>query len=160
MRRIRRKYKRPKRPWDKATLEKEREIMRKYGLRRKHELWRAEEILRKYRRLARRLAATKDKEKEKILIQKLARLGVLEPTANLDDVLSLTVEDILERRLQTVAFRKGLANTIKQARQFIVHGHVYVNGIRTVYPSYLVNKEEEDKITVDIKVEKKGEASG
>ena len=161
MRRFKKKYKRPKRPWDKQRLAEEREIMKKYGLRRKHELWRMEEILRKYRRLARRLAAVKDKEKEKVLIQKLAKLGLLKPGATLDDVLSLTVEDVLERRLQTIVFKKGFANTIKQARQLIVHGHVYVNGIRTVYPSYLVNKDEENKITVDINVvkESKGEVN-
>ena len=157
MRRFRKKYKRPKRPWDKERLAREREIMKKYGLRRKHELWRMEEVLRKYRRLARRIAAIKDKEKEKILIQKLVKMGVLNPGATLDDVLSLTVEDILERRLQTIVFKKGFANTIKQARQLIVHGHVYVNGVRTVHPSYLVPKDEEDKITVDIDVVKKND---
>jgi len=160
MRRFRKKYKRPKRPWDKERIAEEKELLKTYGLRRKREIWRTEEILRKYRRLARRLAAEKDKEKEKILIQKLIRIGVLKPGATLDDVLGLTVKDFLERRLQTIVFKKGLANTIKQARQLIVHGHVYVNGIRTVYPSYLVNKDEEDKITVDINVVKKGVSDG
>ena len=154
MRRFRKKYKRPKRPWDKERIAEEKELLKTYGLRRKREIWRTEEILRKYRRLARRLAAEKDKEKEKILIQKLIRMGVLKPGASLDDVLGLTVKDFLERRLQTIVFKKGLANTIKQARQLIVHGHVYVNGIRTMYPSYLVNKDEEDKISVDIQVKK------
>jgi len=160
MRRFRKKYKRPKRPWDKERIAEEKELLKTYGLRRKREIWRTEEILRKYRRLARRLAAEKDKEKEKILIQKLIRIGVLKPGATLDDVLGLTVKDFLERRLQTIVFKKGLANTIKQARQLIVHGHVYVNGLRTVYPSYLVNKDEEDKITVDINVVKKGVSDG
>lgn len=155
MRRFRKKYKRPKKPWDKERIAEEKELLKTYGLRRKREIWRTEEILRKYRRLARRLAAEKDKEKERILIQKLIRIGVLKQGATLDDVLGLTVKDFLERRLQTIVFKKGLANTIKQARQLIVHGHVYVNGIRTVYPSYLVNKDEEDKITVDINVVKK-----
>jgi len=152
MRRLRKKYKTPRRPWDKERIEKEKELMKKYGLRRKREIWRTEEILRKYRRMARRLAAEKDKEKEKTLIQKLIKLGLLQPGATLDSVLSLTVEDILERRLQTLVYKKGLARTVKQARQLIVHGHVYVNGRRTVYPSYLVSREEEDKITADIAV--------
>ncbi|OYT41525.1 MAG: 30S ribosomal protein S4 [Candidatus Aenigmarchaeota archaeon ex4484_224] len=78
------------------------------------------------------------------------------PTKNstLDDVLGLTVRDILERRLQTIVYRKGLANTPKHARQLIVHGHVYINGRRIVWPSYLVPRDEEDKIEVRLKVKK------
>jgi len=152
MKRFRKKYKRPRKPWDKALLEEERKIMIEFGLRRKRELWRAKEELRKYRRMARELNARRDKEKEKILIQKLYRLGLLQsPNATLDDVLGLTVRDMLNRRLQTIVYKKGLANTIKQARQFIVHGHVRINGRKIVYPSYLVSREEEDKITCDIK---------
>jgi small subunit ribosomal protein S4 len=156
MKRFRKKYKKPRRPWDKALLEEERKIMVEFGLRRKKELWRAKEELRKYRRMARELNARKDKEKEKVLIQKLYRLGLLpSPSATLDDVLSLTVKDLLNRRLQTIVYKKGLANTIKQARQFIVHGHVKINGRRIVYPSYLVSRDEEDKITCEVKPIKK-----
>ncbi|MEM0333165.1 MAG: 30S ribosomal protein S4 [Candidatus Aenigmatarchaeota archaeon] len=155
MKRFRKKYKKPRRPWDKSLLEEERKLMIEYGLRRKKELWRAKEILRKYRRLARKLNAIKDKDREKILLGKLYKMGLVDENANLDTVLSLTVKDILNRRLQTIVYRKGLANTIKQARQFIVHGHVKINGRKVVYPSYLVPREEEDKIECDIKVEKK-----
>ena len=152
MKRFRKKYKKPRRPWDKALLEEERKIMSEFWLRRKKELWRAKEELRKYRRMARELNARKDKEKERVLIQKLYRLGLLPlPNSTLDNVLSLTVKDLLNRRLQTIVYKKGLTNTIKQARQFIVHGHVRINGRKIVYPSYLVSREEEDKITCDVK---------
>ncbi|MEM5794393.1 MAG: 30S ribosomal protein S4 [Candidatus Aenigmatarchaeota archaeon] len=151
MKRQRKKYEVPRRPWDKERIEKEKKMMKDYGLKRKKELWRAEAILRKYRRIARDLAAKKDKEKEKELIKKLNSLGLLDEKASLDDVLSLTVENILERRLQTVIFRKGLANTIKHARQLIVHGHVFVNGRKVLYPSYIVRRGEEEKIEVKVK---------
>lgn len=147
MRKLKKKYKRPKRPWDKERIEEEKELMKKYGLRRKREIWRAKEILRKFRRLARRLIAEKDKEKERILLDKLYRMGLLEKDATLDDVLSLTVEDILERRLQTLVFKLGLAKTPKQARQFIVHGHIAFEGRRTVYPSLLVPRGKEKEIS-------------
>ena len=39
-----------------------------------------------------------------------------------------------------------MANTIKQARQFIVHGHVFINDNKINVPSYLVNIDEENKI--------------
>ena len=64
----------------------------------------------------------------------------------LDDVLDLTIESILERRLQTLVFRKGLAKTIHQSRQLITHGHIAINGKKFFSPSYIVPKNEEDKI--------------
>jgi len=147
LRRLKKKYKRPKKPWDKERIEEEKRLIEKYGLRRKREIWRAREILRRFRRRARRLAAERDKEKEKILLDKLYRMGLLDKNATLDDVLSLTVEDILERRLQTIVYKLGLAKTPKQARQFIVHGHIAFDGRRTVYPSMLVPRGMEDKIS-------------
>jgi small subunit ribosomal protein S4 len=148
MKRSRKKYEKPKRPWDKTRIEKEREILKNFGLRKKRELWRAEAILRKYRRMARDLAARRDKEKEKVLMEKLKKMGLLKEDSALDDVLALTVENILERRLQTIVYRKGLANSPKHARQLIVHGHVRINGKKISYPSYMVQKDEEDKIEV------------
>ena len=146
MRKLKKQIKRPKRPWDKERIENEKKILKKYGLRRKREIWKAESILREYRRRARELAAKKDKEGEKILIEKLNRLGLLEKNAGLDDVLSLTLENILDRRLQTIVFKKGLANTPKQARQFIVHGHIAVEGKKDMFPSHIIEKNIENKI--------------
>jgi len=68
---------------------------------------------------------------------------------NLDDVLKLNVRDILSRRLQTVVYRKGLARSIKQARQLIVHGHIKIKGRRVTFPSFLVPKAIEDEIELD-----------
>ena len=45
---------------------------------------------------------------------------------------------ILETRLDNVVFRLGLADTRRQARQIVNHGHVLVNGKRVDIPSYLV----------------------
>lgn len=147
MRKIKKKLKKPRAPWDKERIEGENVLMKKFGLRRKREIWKAESILRSLRRRARDLAAKRDKVHEKILLDKLFKMGLLKKNASLDDVLSLTVENILERRLQTVVFRKNLANTPKQARQLITHGHITVNGRRTVYPSSMVLRGLEDKIS-------------
>jgi small subunit ribosomal protein S4 len=146
MRNIRKKYKRPKRPYDSVRIKEEKEILRKYGLRRKKEIWRAENIIRAFRQRARELIATKDKEKEKILIDKLIRMGILPEKSTLDDVLALNLDHILNRRLQTVIFKKGLATTPKEARQMIVHRRITVSGRVAKYPSYLVAREEEGKI--------------
>ena len=82
-------------------------------------------------------------------LARLKRIGVLGEDDSLDDILSLDVTDILERRLQTVVYRKGLANTTKQARQFVTHGHVTVDGRRVTRPSKKVAVAEEDAIEFD-----------
>lgn len=150
MRRIRKTFKRPKKAWDLSRIKEEKIILSKYGLRRKRELWGAEEILRNFRRRARELIAAEDKEREKVLIDKLIKLGMLSDVkgAGLDDVLALTVNDILERRLQTVVFKKGKSDSVNHARQMIVHGHISIDGKRTRFPSYIVPKEKEHKIVV------------
>lgn len=50
---------------------------------------------------------------------------------------------LLERRLDNVVFRMGLASTRRQARQLVTHGHVAVNGKRVDIPSALVKAGDE-----------------
>ncbi|MFP3208372.1 MAG: 30S ribosomal protein S4 [Nitrososphaeria archaeon] len=145
------KYTTPKRPWDAERLQREVYLLGVYGLRNKRELWRAERMLSDIRAQARGLlAAPPDvrKERESILLGRLVRLGLLKEGATLDDVLSLKVEDLLERRLQTIVWRRGLAKTIHQSRQLIVHGHVTIGGRVVDRPGYLVSREEEQMVSV------------
>jgi small subunit ribosomal protein S4 len=148
MRKIKKKYKTPEKMWSKERIETEKILVKDFGLKKKREIWKAQTLLRKYRRLARNLAAKKDKKMEKELIEKLSGLGILEKNAGLDNVLELNVEEILSRRLQTVVHKLGLANTPNHARQLIVHGHVTVDGRKMPYPGYLVPKEKEKEIKV------------
>jgi len=147
----RKKYETPSHPWEAERIKRERELIYKYGLKNKREVWRAETFLRRIREQARRLLAMPgeeqaEKEKENLL-KRLFRLGILPANATLDDVLALNVEDVLGRRLQTLVYIHGLARTPKQARQLIVHGHIAIDGRKVRVPSYLVRKEEEEKIT-------------
>ena len=77
-------------------------------------------------------------QREKELMSGLRKIGLVKGEATLDDVLGLKVNEVLEKRLQTLVLRKGMANTSNQARQFIVHGHVAILGKRISAPSYLV----------------------
>jgi len=145
----RKKYKTPKFPWRTDVLQSELKIMGEYGLRNKRELWRFKTMLSKFRRTARMLLGMSGRERtirESQLLSKLKKYKILPEDATLDDVLDLRVEDILERRLQTLVFRKGLARTIYQARQLITHGHIAIGERRVFSPSYLVLGEEEDLI--------------
>jgi len=146
----RKKWEGPSHPWRKEILEQELELMGRYGLRNKRELWIAKTVLRRMRAKARRLLALPPEERERRgrpLIRKLYKMGLLpSEDATLDDILSLTVDDVLERRLQTIVYKKGLATSIYHARQLIVHGHIAINGRRIRSPGHLVSREEEDKI--------------
>lgn len=149
-RRLKKKFKKPKHPYQKDRILEELEFVGRYGLRNKKEFWKMRSILGDWRELARysrTLIPQRAEEVQQTLIAKLQRLGILGPESQFDDVLQIDVEDILKRRLQTLVFEKGLANTVYQARQYIVHGHIAVGGKKVSSPSYLVKKEEEDSIS-------------
>ncbi len=148
-------YQTPKRPWEKARIEEETRLVIEYGLRNKREVWKAQSILRKYRKGARNLLALMSsgtdralfETKRSELIMSMQRAGLLGPDADIDDVLSLKVPTQLERRLQTLVYRKGLARSPKQARQLITHGHIAIAGRRVSIPSYRVSRSEETQVS-------------
>lgn len=155
---LRKKYSRPPHLWKRDRIAEEKELKLRYGLKNMREIWRAKAILGKFRKMAKELLDVTGKEKEKNeLLSSIKKFGI--EVKNLDDVLALKVENLLDRRLQTILHKKGLAKTIKQARQFIVHGHVLINDKVVNIPSYLVLKDEEDKINLKPKVMKVEKAS-
>lgn len=147
----RKKYEKPIRKFEKARIEEETALVIEYGLRNKRELWRAQHKLRGYRRMARNLLALISTQASPDLVERrrgelldhLYRIGLVKEDADIDDVLALRVEKELERRLQTIVYRKGLARSPKQARQFITHGHIAIGERRVSIPSYRVSREEE-----------------
>lgn len=149
-RKPRRKWIGPKHPWIKERLLKEIELVGRYGLKNKRELWIAETLARKFRHRARAILGLPEPQRErefKALVSKLSKLGIVGSDATLDAILGITAEHILERRLQTIVYRKGLAKTIHEARQLIVHGHIAIGVRRVTSPGYLVSVDEEPLIT-------------
>ncbi len=148
----RRKYDTPSHPWQGDRIKFENDLIKKFGLKNKREVWKSQSLIRKFRQNARLLNARlrmadiqAEKEKDELL-SRLTNIGILNPNSNLNDVLALEVESILNRRLQTQVYLKGLAHTPKQARQFIIHGHISVNGRKLTIPGYIVKHTEEDTI--------------
>ena len=84
------------------------------------------------------------------LIRSLHNKGLIASDASLDDILSLGTEDILNRRLQAQVYYKGLAATMKQARQLVTHGHICVGDQKVTIPSYPVSRDEEELIKYHI----------
>lgn len=145
----RKKFAKPHHPWLKERIDEERKLIADYGFKNKREVWKMGSILRNFSNQAKKLIALKtpqaEKEKKQLL-HKLQTLGLVEKTANLEDILGLSLRDLFERRLQTIVFRKGLARSVNQARQFITHGHITVGANKITVPSYLVSKKEEETI--------------
>ena len=155
--RQRKSYDKPRHLWQVERIEREKDITRKYGLKNRRELWKVETLLRNFRRRARKLLAQKSTQAElekKQLVDSLSTLNILKKDATLDDVLVLKIEDFLERRLSTIVNKSGLADKPKQARQFIVHGHVTVGGNKVTSPSYMVRADEESKIKLSPSIKK------
>ncbi len=145
----RRKYSRPRHPWKKDRIDAERVILKEYGLKNKREIWQMTAFLRDVSDQAKKLIMARGTQVERereLLIARLVRQGLIGQGSKLDDVLGLSLNSILERRLQTFVVRKGLAKTMNQARQFIVHTHILVNGKVVTRPSYLVLSGEEQQI--------------
>ena len=149
----------PRKVWDPERIKQESGLKREYGLRKTRELWSASSELKKMRRHARKLLSLGEEGeiRGQKLVAKLKRLGIAKSQMQLDDILALSVRDFLERRLQTLVLKRGLARTAKQARQLITHGFISVKGRRVNIPSYMVTAEEESTVSyyraIDISVD-------
>jgi small subunit ribosomal protein S4 len=142
----RKQYSRPRSPWRADQLAQELYLLGTFGLRNKRELWKAQTQLSSVRKQARTLLAATESvrlREEKKLLDSLKRRGLIREDATLDDILSLTVEDMLTRRLQSMVFKKGMAVSPLHSRQLIVHGHVMVGERIITVPGYEVGGMEE-----------------
>lgn len=150
----RRLYATPFHPWKAERIVEERGLEMKYGLKNKKEVWRTKSHLRALRGQARELLAKSRAgdaqaiKETRQLLAKLNRSGLLPDTATLDDVLAMDVEMLLQRRLQTQVYLKGLTASPNQARQFINHGHISVAGTRMSVPGYYLKRGEENQIII------------
>lgn len=149
-RRLRKKVAGPRHPFSAERIESEMKLAGEYGLRNKKEIWKVQTKLRRFRQRARQLLALSEEQKEKeegVLLDKLIKMAIIPEGSSLDNVLDLQVNSFLDRRLQSVVHKIGMASTLHQARQFIVHGHVSIEGRRVKSPSFHVKQGIDGKIT-------------
>jgi len=147
-------YEKPTRKFEKQRQADEVKLIVTYGLRNKREVWKSQSVLRRYRRAARDITAMGSagsdpkavETRRRQLLESLERMGFVPADAGIESVLTLRVEQYLERRLQTVVHRKGLARSPKQARQFITHGHIMVGSRKVTIPGYQVSRAEEGQV--------------
>lgn len=152
MKRKHKKYSKPKRPFDKARIDEEFEIMKEFGLKNKKEIWRAEAKIKLIREKAKKLISS-SQEEQKVLFDNLKKIGL--NVNSIADILSLDKKDFLKRRLQTILVDKKISTTTKGARQLITHKKVLVDGKIVNIPSYIIPIELENKISLKIMKPKK-----
>lgn len=146
---LKKQYETPNRAWNQERIDQEDYLKQNYGLKNKKEIYKAYSELRDFRRQARKLVAEEDSEQRQEVIEKANRLGLVKSDANITDLLTLDVEDILNRRLQSAVDRRGHADSPLHARQLVVHGRVTVNGEKVNVPGYMLTQEEEKTIEVE-----------
>jgi small subunit ribosomal protein S4 len=145
-RKLRKRYTTPTHPWQKQRIDEESALMKEYGFKNKIELWKLNSLLRKFKRQVKELIPRRDEAAElqkKELLLKLYKMNLIKEDAILEDILALSLKDLCERRLQTLLVRKGLARSISQARQFIVHEHIMVGDKKLTSPSIILTAQEE-----------------
>jgi len=147
---LKKHYNTPRHPWQKARIDTEKKFIIQYGLKNKREVYKHDtqikSIIRFYKQLNYQTTAQATTEKEQ-LIARVKKLGYIAENKDDADVLNMTVVNSLERRLQTVLFKKGMARSVRQARQFITHQHVQVNGKIIDAPGYIVPVKDESSIS-------------
>ncbi|MBI2508023.1 30S ribosomal protein S4 [Candidatus Woesearchaeota archaeon] len=143
------KYRRPLAVWNEERIARDKVLIQNFGLKNKREIWKVESKLKSLHDQAKKLTAQNTmqaKKEAEQLLKRLSSVNLIQQNGKLDDVLSLTINDLLNRRLQTIVLKKRLARTVNQARQFITHNHISINGQVMNVPSYLVPLNEEQSI--------------
>lgn len=149
-RKLRKKYSTPSHPWQKLRIDEEKILMTEFGFKNKKELWKLSSKLRGFKSRVKKLIPLHDPKSEDQkaeLLLKLQNFDLVGQTAVLEDILGITLNNLCERRLSTIVYKKGLARSIRQARQFITHEHILLGERKITFPSYLVTSAEELMIT-------------
>ncbi|ELP84310.1 40S ribosomal protein S9, putative [Entamoeba invadens IP1] len=137
-------YKTPKVPFDRTRFDAELKLAGQFGLKCKREIQRVHFMLGHMRTIAKVMLMKSATDPKRILegnalLRRLHNLGILpKDQTKLEFVLALKEENLLERRLQTIVFRKGFAKSIHHARVLIRSKLISVGKQIVDVPSFMV----------------------
>ena len=143
----------PTHPWKAARIEEEHALKDQFGLKKvggMREIWREKSALRRHRNQAMKIIGRVESseghyaQEKANLVDALVRKGLLAKGSSVDDVLQISVEHMLARRLQSVVYYRGLAPSMRAARNMIVHGHISIGDQRMTVPGYKIRRQEEE----------------
>ncbi len=160
--RRRKKATHPRNPWEKDRIVRELGIIGAYGLRNKNELWTAEAMAKKDKEKSSALLITTDAKEfitqGRILLDRLYKEGMIS-SVDLNDeedirrclkeVLSFGITQYLDRRLQNLVAKSGLARSVHHARKLIVDKHIVVRGCVVDNPSMIIRRENDGYIELN-----------
>mmetsp|Transcript_24701 Transcript_24701/g.43908 ORF Transcript_24701/g.43908 Transcript_24701/m.43908 type:complete len:260 (+) Transcript_24701:1011-1790(+) len=144
----------PKNPFEKKRFENELKIINKYGLKSKVELWKYQLLIAKLKKITGKVLRTEIDYDPSVVVSKKYNLLwfcfkfnlLLESESGLEYVLRVSLEQLLERRIQFLIVRLGMATTCHEARIKLLHKRVMFKTQSIDKPSFLVRKSNEDKI--------------
>jgi small subunit ribosomal protein S4 len=153
IKKIRKKYSKPAHPWRSVRIEEENQICKDYGIPKKTEVWKTIAKLESYKNQIKKLSSITNEQSNKEMVNLIAKLKAYSLIQNdtSDEILGITLKNLLDRRLQTIVFKKNYAKGMKQARQLIIHRHILVNNKIISSPSYLVKLSEEANVEISPK---------
>ena len=142
------KYERPRKPFDILTLKSQGDLIKKYGLKSRREVWKADFQIGTIRDLAKTLITAPEKDRKEFT-ERQAKKGFAVST--IQEVLGLGKEDSLKRRLESVVAAK-FGMTHRLARQLITHKHVKIGDKMIKSPGHLTTVEEEANLILTVAV--------
>jgi small subunit ribosomal protein S4 len=149
--RKKKKFELPKKSFEKQRIMEENKLVLRYGLKNKKEIFKAESKVKYLRNMAKKLI-TAEQEEQQRFFDKLNKIGL--KVEKIADVLALSKEDLMNRRIATIIWKKGLSSSIKNARQMVCHKKIMIGESIVDSPSYLIKIEEEPLIQIKTKVKK------
>ena len=147
-------YKTPKVPFERERFDGELKLAGKFGLKNKKEIRKVHYMLQHMRKVARVLLMKDAKDPKRVLeggalLRRLHTLGVLpKEQTKLDFVLALKEDDVMNRRLETIVFNKGLAKSVHHARVLIRGKQIAVGKQIVDAPSFLVRVDSEPLVKI------------
>ena len=153
--------------FEKERIDAEIKTCGLYGLRTKTEMWKVQLVLARLRKRARELLTLDEQDQRRVfegnaLMKKMFKYGLLdaEKENKLDYVLALTIEKLLERRLQTRVFKTRFASSIHHARTMIYGKHIAVDNQLVNVPSFMLTVDNENKVNYHSKSPLNGDRLG